>query len=195
MPTPVAHSIISLALSDGDSGRGRSMLKWAAFWVVLGNFADFDFIPGILIGTPSRFHHGCTHSILFAVTLAFVAYWFYPTLFRGKKVPFWIFLSVTGSHLFLDAMTLDTVGPFGIPLLWPFSYQYFRFPFSIFLNVNRSLNPAILLSWHNFFAVFLEVALTLPILLVLWVFRHGKKIFSSRGGDIARGKRGEVLSN
>ena len=130
MPTPVAHSIVSLALSGSKPERVRG-LKKAAFWVLLGNFADLDFIPGCLIGEPSRFHHGFTHSLLFAVMLSVAGYYFYPRMFRGKA-PFWVFFSVAISHLVLDCLTLDTKAPFGLPLLWPFQPTHYRFPFSLF---------------------------------------------------------------
>jgi len=95
MPTPIAHSLVSLTLSDARP-EGTHLIKWATFWVILGNFADFDFLPGILLGAPGRFHHGFTHSILFAVVLSVVAYHVYPLMFR-RRVSFWVFLSVTGS--------------------------------------------------------------------------------------------------
>ncbi|MBW1658906.1 MAG: metal-dependent hydrolase [Deltaproteobacteria bacterium] len=180
MPTPIAHSLVSLTLSDARP-EGTHLIKWATFWVILGNFADFDFLPGILLGAPGRFHHGFTHSILFAVVLSVVAYHVYPLMFR-RRVSFWVFLSVTGSHLFLDCLTLDTVAPFGLPLFWPFSQAYFRFPFSLFLNVERAMSLRILLSWHNFLAISLEIVLTLPFLVGVWFVRNGRRLRREREG-------------
>ncbi|RTZ91451.1 MAG: hypothetical protein DSY91_05025 [Deltaproteobacteria bacterium] len=195
MPTPIAHSIVSLTLSNGKQERG-SLLKWAAFWVVLGNFADLDFIPGILMGEPGRFHHGVTHTIFFAVILAAGAYRLYPVLFKGRKVHFWVFLSVTASHLFLDCLTLDTVAPFGLPLLWPFSHTYFRFPFSLFLNVNRAMDLNVLFTWHNLLAISLEIFLTLPILLIVWIVRYRPGISTDSLKRAFRAvKKGESMSN
>ncbi len=181
MPTPIAHSIVSLTLSDVKAEKTR-LIKWAAFWIVLGNFADFDFLPGILLGAPGRFHHGFTHSILFAVVLSMVACQVYPLMFR-RRAPFWVFFLVTSSHLFLDCLTLDTAAPFGLPLLWPFSHAYFCFPFSLFLNVERAMNLQILLSWHNLLAISLEVVLTLPFLFTRWLARSGRRLRRERGRD------------
>ncbi len=175
MPSPVAHSIISLALSPQDSEE-RGWIKRAFFWIILGNFADLDFIPGILMGDPGRFHHGPTHSILFALVLTGVARWLYPVLFKHSKAPLRAFLMVTLSHLFLDAMTLDTVAPYGLPLFWPFNSTGYRFPFWIFLNMNRGMRLHILFSWHNFLALCLEIALTFPVL--------GWALYKRRGGKV-----------
>ena len=193
MPTPIAHSLVSLGLSDMESRRERPF-TWAAFWMLLGNFADLDFLPGIILGEPSRFHHGATHSLLFAFVLAVVACQFYSVIFR-RKTAFWIFLVVTGSHLFLDCLTLDTAPPYGLPLLWPFSHACFRFPFSLFLYVERAMSLRVLLSWHNFWAVFLEIALTLPFLLGMAFLRNGRTRSRANTAGIGRGKGREALSN
>ncbi len=174
MPSPIAHSIVSLTLSPKKPSEIKGM-KWVLFWIILGNFADFDFIPGIVIGDPSRFHHGPSHSILCALVLAILAYRFYPVLFHGHKAPFWAMMSVTFSHLFLDMLTVDRVPPCGLPLLWPFSSYYFLFPFSLFLNMNRGMTLHILFSLHNLIALAIEVILTLPFLVWVVVKRRRAK--------------------
>ena len=166
MPSPVAHSLVSLTLA-APKPEGEPWIKWVGFWVILGNFADFDFFPGILIGNPSQFHHGPTHSILFAFVLAVVAYFLYPVFFRRCETTLWSFLGVSFSHLILDMMTRDTVAPYGLPLFWPFGHTLYRFPFWVFLNMNRGMHLQILFSWHNLIALGIELGITLP--LFLWV--------------------------
>lgn len=175
MPTPVAHSIISLSLSNKKPA-GSSVFKWLAFWVVLGNFADFDFLPGIMIGDPNRYHHGLSHSILFAIVLAITAYLLYPSFFKERRAPFRTYLSVTLCHLFLDLLTVDRVWPCGLPLFWPFSHTYYISPFSIFLNVNRGMCLHVLLTWHNLMAIALELAISLPLLTGVLIWKNRVRI-------------------
>jgi inner membrane protein len=174
MPSPIAHSLVSLTLADRKPDK-VSGFRWAAFWIVLGNFPDLDFIPGILIGDPSRYHHGPSHSILFVLLLAILAYYFYPFIFKRNRVALWTIFAVAFSHLFLDTLTVDTGAPYGLPLLWPFTNTHDRFPFSLFLNINRGMSLHVLLTWHNLFAVILELLITLPFLLIVWHKRYGKK--------------------
>ncbi len=174
MPSPIAHSIVSLTLADKKPVE-ISGLRWATFWIVLGNFPDFDFIPGILIGDPSRYHHGPSHSILFVFCLSIVAYLLYPFFFKKHQAVLWTIFAVAFSHLFLDTLTVDTGAPYGLPLLWPFSHAYYRFPFSLFLNIHRGMSLHVLLTWHNLLAVTLEPLLTLPFLLMVWYRRYGKQ--------------------
>ncbi len=167
---------------------------WAFFWILLGNFADLDFLPGILLGEPSRFHHGLTHSLLFTLVLSLAAYKAYPRLFK-ERASLWPFLAVAGSHLFLDCLTYDTAPPFGLPLLWPFSHACFRFPFSLFLNVNRAMSFGLLFSWHNLLALILEVIVTLPFLLWVWAARRRKGSLRLTGSRVSQRNGSRVLPN
>ena len=50
---------------------------------------------------------------------------------------FLIILIPASSHIFLDFFSSDTSFPYGIPLFWPFSYEYFMSPFPLFRDVIR----------------------------------------------------------
>ncbi len=188
MPSPVAHSLVSMALVAPKPEK-EPWVKWVGFWVVMGNFADLDFIPGILIGAPSRFHHGLSHSLLFAVSLAVVAYLLYPAFFKGHRAACWPFLAVPFSHLFLDMMTRDTVAPYGLPLFWPFSHHTVRFPFWVFLNMNRGTRFHILFSWHNLAALCLEVVLTFPFFAWAMSRRDGLNLLKPAWRKVVRDAR------
>jgi len=106
----------------------------AAYFVAAANLQDLDFIPQILTG--ERYHHGFTHSLLFAVSAALImaaASWkilgtgFWRLMFWSQVLLF--------SHLLLD---LFTAGGSGIPLLWPFSGELFQSPVSIFPETHHS---------------------------------------------------------
>jgi len=135
--------------------------------VLLGNLADFDYLNGILIGDPGHLHHGFTQSILFSLILTISVLSHLSRNFQDAEGAIMGLFEVTLSHLFMDALTLDTAAPYGIPLLWPFSGAFFRSPFSVFLNVNSGMSLHVLLTWHNFLAIGLEIVVTL--LLLPWI--------------------------
>ena len=91
-------------------------------------FPDIDVI-GFKFGIPygSRWgHRGVTHSLVFALFLAFLLACFHRQL-RSKPWPVFWFCSVScASHAFLDAMTN---GGLGVALFWPFSSGRIFLPF------------------------------------------------------------------
>jgi membrane-bound metal-dependent hydrolase YbcI (DUF457 family) len=72
MATPIGHLLAGAAI--GTLMSRRYNLPGAIFIGGLAAVAaDFDFIPGILIGNPGRFHHAQSHSITFAVLAGVLA--------------------------------------------------------------------------------------------------------------------------
>jgi inner membrane protein len=94
--------------------------------------ADFDFLPGLMVGHPGRFHHAESHSILFAYLVALLASVLTKRTNRG-----WTLLAGLSyaSHLVLDLVTTDNSLPSGIPLFWPWSEVRFQSPITLFPNV------------------------------------------------------------
>lgn len=191
MPLPVAHSLAGgtiYAVADADGGLfGWKRLLLALF---IANAPDLDFIPGLLIGQPNRFHHGPTHSIAAVLIVAVVAA---GAAALGARWPVRRQIdarAVTGtalmvgglwlSHILLDAFTEDLFGPFGVPLLWPISDRYLLF-YPWFPHVARysgSSEPVAfflsLLNPHNAWAATVEVMTLTPVLVLVtwWRRRH-----------------------
>ena len=75
-------------------------------------------------------------------------------------------------------MSQDGRHPFGIPVFWPFSNQYFVFPCPILPPLMHSeLDDATMgqfpheaFSVHNLYVFFLEFAETMPFILILGLF-------------------------
>jgi hypothetical protein len=67
------------------------------------------------------------------------------------------------SHLVLDLVSVDTVVPIGIPLLWPLSTSRWHSPLVLFPGIDR----AAVFSARNAQEFLVEIALLLPGLLLL----------------------------
>ena len=187
LPSPIAHSLAGLVVSRAQCNNAQQVARptvVALVAVAAANLPDADFLPGLLTGDANRFHHAFTHSFgfLMAVTLAT---FLLARAFRSAPA-FWTGLVGFGvaSHLLLDFFTVDTRPPFGIPLLWPFSNRAFLAPHPLFLDIQRSGNPAeffqSLFSAHNFAAAGREFFLVGgALLLVDFLCRTAAKVDKS----------------
>ena len=72
MPTPIGHLLAGAAIGTLMS-QGSNLPRTLLIGCLAAVAADFDFIPGILIGNPGRFHHAQSHSVTFAVLAGVVA--------------------------------------------------------------------------------------------------------------------------
>lgn len=154
--------------------------RMIALFVVVANLPDLDFLPGFLVGDPNRYHHlYLSHSLGFAV---FVGAIFGLYFFVKHKRRFWpgflIFTGVCFSHMVLDVFTLDTGEPFGLPMFWPLTHDYFYSPISIFMSVNKEGSNIEFIEsvfvFGNLWVVLWEIAVVLPIVLLI-------KLIKSRG--------------
>jgi inner membrane protein len=179
MPSPVAHAVAGVAaffafVPRGPLPPGRSWTVLLGTCILLAVLPDVDFLPGLLIGDPNRYHQGASHS-LFVVLLMWLGF-FLPlfihrtTLLPGFA-PFTIFLctlSAALSHPFLDFFGIGQ----GIPLFWPFDSVKYSSPWPVFLNITReNVSGAAffysLLSLHNIQAVVREIIFGLSLLLMI----------------------------
>jgi membrane-bound metal-dependent hydrolase YbcI (DUF457 family) len=138
MPSPVLHSLAGASLvrllpNAAATSRGRllTMLALAA----AANAPDLDFVPGVLIGDPGRFHHAATHSVLatfvfgYAVTL--IARW------NGCRRPVRLGLLLGlayASHILLDMCSSPVDARHGVPLAWPFGPRM-ALPVPLFIGI------------------------------------------------------------
>lgn len=180
MPSPVAHSLIGLSLAAAWllprapwrdlARRGWAQRTPALVVLFAANAPDLDYLPGIAMGDLNAFHHGISHTIPFValMTACVLAMWR-----RARPVRAGLWLTVAGlSHLAADMVTQDLRAPYGIPVLWPFSSEHRIAPFYVFWHL-RKREWSDFVQPHNFFAVGVEVVLTLPLLIavLLWKSR------------------------
>ena len=179
MASPLGHLAAGAGIAwlarDGDAtagGRDQSLtllVVAAALWALL---PDFDFLPGLVVGAPARFHQGASHSLLFALAAGLVGMLVVRIDGLSPRRIFAVLTTAVASHLALDYFVLDRRPPSGLPLLWPFSDERFISPVPLLLGVQhaQSADDSIavwlgaILSRDNVYSLALEVAWVLALL-------------------------------
>jgi membrane-bound metal-dependent hydrolase YbcI (DUF457 family)/glycopeptide antibiotics resistance protein len=121
MPSPLGHILaggaVYLAGTKKESG-SRFLLIVALLGSVI---SDLDFLPGILIGNMRAFHHGISHSLVFAflfgVVTMLVTRRLHPEV--AARASLLAVLAYT-SHVLLDFVSVNE-GARGVRILWPIS--------------------------------------------------------------------------
>jgi inner membrane protein len=167
--TPIGHSLAGLAaLTAAPRHPVRPLLLLA---VVMANAPDLDFLPGILVGRPTLYHQGISHSLTAAALASFAG----GIALHHLGLPFGVAARVGlvayASHLALDLVGPDARLPFGIPLFWPLSDTHFLSPVTLLPGVHHAAHTESDISeWltgmlvtRNLGAMALEVGLFGPI--------------------------------
>lgn len=128
MPTPLAHSGFALAVALAASPGKMPALSSTVALIFLANAADLDFVPGIMTGQPVAYHHGASHSFLFATVMAASIAALTTRFFSPRPPHFWRWaLLAASSHPVLDWVTGEPdadVAKYGVALLWPSPVRY-----------------------------------------------------------------------
>lgn len=178
MATPIGHSVAGYGfflLTDKGSERPRVLLLFLSFFFAL--LPDLDFLPGLFVGKPALYHHGLSHSVGAAVLAGLLGASLVTTLRREGRSFVGVFLLLFGaycSHLLLDIVGPDGRPPYGIPLLWPLSQEYFISPVPLLLSVHHAPTTDTstvewltnIFSWHNLLAIGIEIVVVSPFLLL-----------------------------
>ena len=182
MPSPVGHSLIGYSFWVA-SVRSFPRLEGLVVCLLAANAPDFDFIPGIIAGHPNLYHHGISHSLgfslLFAATCSVVLYLLKP---QELTKTFTLFFGLYFSHAILDYFSIDTSWPYGAPIFWPFSHDYYIAPFAFLPDIRRvSSSPkrffVSLFSLHNLWAITVEVLLMFPLVMLVRRLRNSRNQF------------------
>ena len=137
MALPIAHTTAGYLIHRLDRRRtGFAGWQRALAFIAIANLPDADFLVGFVVGQPGAFHRGLSHTLLaalvFGAALAALTRWRLRERWLPASV---VFACVYGSHLLLDALTVDERGPAGAQFFWPFSGAYYIAPFTIFTEI------------------------------------------------------------
>jgi inner membrane protein len=174
MPSPIGHSLLGCGFYTAFRSSNGHDLKLIGLCLFAANAADMDFVPGLLIGDPNRFHHGISHSLGVAVLFATAC-----SAFRLMGPSFWsnvgFFFSLYFSHVAIDYFSIDNGFPYGVMVFWPLTNEYYIAPFAFLPDIRRSSMAGeffeSLFTLHNLWAVTVESILISPILLVIWAVK------------------------
>jgi len=119
MPLPLGHTAAGLAIHDVYV-KGRytlSLWKTLALVIVLTNLPDMDVLVGLIFhGNGNFFHRGPTHSLLFALVMAFLVSNTWRCWSRIPRVSYVLCFSLILSHILADALLTATPVSFWYPL-------------------------------------------------------------------------------
>ena len=175
MPSPVAHILAGGVLYiAGTSRKPASRLILGA--TISGSIVpDFDFLPGFLIGNPSAFHHGISHSSGFAFlfgALVFLVLRYFQQGDIAARAALMATLAY-GIHAVLDAVSVGE-GAKAVPLLWPFSSHAFGINIELFGHFHHdgfAQGIWSIVNWDNLPAVARELTIMGAPLLLLLLWR------------------------
>jgi inner membrane protein len=177
MPTPVGHALAGALIYSLSNAEEASSTKRLTAVLACSLLPDVDFLFGWFSGSPNRFHHQFTHSLFFVIVAGVLIAL---ALAGRNRVQFRLFsvlfIGAGVSHIILDLLAVDTTAPFGVPLFWPFSHEFFISPVRIFFDVRRAMDSrqffSSMLSWHNLKTMMLEIVFLAPWLI--WRYRRRK---------------------
>lgn len=126
MPTIFTHPIPALAMATG-FGKNIIPPRLAAVTVIASVLPDFD-VAGFAFGVryaEALGHRGLSHSLVFALAAAAVAFLAAPLLNARRITAFMAVLFAIVSHIALDAAT---TGGLGVAFFWPFDDTRYFLP-------------------------------------------------------------------
>ena len=174
MPSPVGHILAGTAVYlAGTKKESRSRLI-LVITCLAGILPDFDFLPGLLIGRFSAFHHGISHSLTFALFFTLLVFFVVERVDKDIAGQAAILAGLSYAlHVILDFVGVNE-GTRGVPILWPLSDQRFGlnlYLLGYFYYSDRGIWSVI--RWDNIPALLRELlVIGSPVLLLLWLERR-----------------------
>ena len=183
MPSPIGHLVFAFSIANLRKKSDIPILWFIILISISALAADFDFLPGIFIDDPNKFHHGPAHSVTAGFIYTCCIKLLFPKL--SRSVILTIFL-VYQFHLLADLLAYDPGEPFGIKLLWPFMSDYFISPYTIFTNFDHGSTDSNItnfihgiFSFHNLWAISIELIILLP-LFFFSIFARKKDLYKHK---------------
>jgi inner membrane protein len=180
MPSPVGHLLGGAAVYLAASRKeDRSTFTLTA--ALLGSILpDFDFFPGLFVGKLSTYHHGISHSLMFAILFGAVVLILARHAQENNPVRAAIIAGLSyASHVILDFVGANE-GTRGVPMLWPFSNEKFGLDLGLFGHFRYSDSGIwSVIRWDNISAVSREAVFIGSLaLFFLWKERRRNRSVS-----------------
>jgi len=121
MPLPVAHALVGASTAVVLRPASRST-HWKPILIAafLGVCPDLDYALNLMRVSGGGWHHGFTHSIVFALLLGLLTV----VILREWKVrSFVVFSAAAVSHTLLDYLITES---YGVALWWPFTDHRYK---------------------------------------------------------------------
>ena len=184
MPSPVAHSLVALAIAEATRprGEGAASWRWPLALIAIASAADVDFVTGAFGGGLYLSHHGVTHGFAAATAAGVIASAI--ALAARSKRPARIGLIVAltyASHVVLDFFAGDTGVPTDMPIFWPIATDtWLTAPVQVFAAIEHDGTlagmPAVIVRPDTLAAMAREAILMGPVLgAVMWLKRRTRR--------------------
>ncbi len=186
MPGPVAHMAVGLSsyiLFKREQDRSRKdSFRLIITCLALSILPDFDFIPGIIANDVNKFHHGISHTLVSSVFIGELSFLILLKIeLNINKYRLMVScLCASVSHPLLDYFSADYSLPYGVPLFWPLSADYYTSPVSLFGSIEKGGKDftsfvCSLINWNNLRSLAVELFFVLIILSVVIGIRKWQK--------------------
>ena len=180
MASPIGHALAGIAVAwAADLVPGNRAWRIApasaSWWLRTGD--GFTLVCAVLAAAPDldllfgRFHRTMTHSLSSVAVVAVIAGL---VAVRARLPVKRIVIMCAGAwatHLLVDWLSADQSSPRGIQLLWPFDGRWFISGWDIFIGSERHQLFSEATMRRNVEALAQEIALLMPIVIVLWLVR------------------------
>jgi len=177
MPSPIAHLGAGYAIYR--YYRHRLTQDQRRFWkfplqlvMVMGvsMAPDLDVIPAIILRDMKAYHNNFSHSLIFAVPVAFLIAGIFHRTYRSNFCLWFVICLVSYDlHVIMDALTAER----GVMMFWPLSQNRFVSPIRIFYGLRWGLGWFSV--WH-LWTVFTESLFVLVLTAVVRYFDQRKNI-------------------
>jgi membrane-bound metal-dependent hydrolase YbcI (DUF457 family) len=171
MPSPIAHLGVGYAIyrhyKDKLPLDRRQVWKFPFQLIMLTGLSmlpDLDVVPAILFRDMKAYHNNFSHSLLFAIPVAFLIASFFHRIYRSN---FWLWFLIClisyDLHIIMDMMTAER----GVMLFWPLTQNRFASPIKIFYGLQWGLGWFSI--WH-LWTIFTESLFVLVIVMAVNYF-------------------------
>lgn len=163
MPSPIAHLGAGYAIYRYYKSRlpqdPRRFWKFPLQMVMgLSMVPDLDVIPAVIFRDMKAYHNNFSHSLIFAVPVAFLIAGIFHRIYRSN---FWLWFVIClvsyDVHIIMDALTAER----GVMMFWPLSQNRFVSPIRIFYGLQWGLGW--FSSWH-LWTIFTELVFAVVVI-------------------------------